>query len=57
MPYFKIYRDMGYVGTEDYDVVEVDNLIEAEDMAEQWALEMVSSWAEEITKEEYDQEV
>lgn len=52
MPQYKISVEFGFVGTEMSDVVEADNLEEAEEMAWQWGIDCVNSWATEIEEEE-----
>lgn len=48
MPKFKIGGSYGYVGTDWEDVIEVDDLEEAEELAKDQALERVDWWAEPI---------
>jgi hypothetical protein len=51
MPKYRIHRDMGFVGTEESQIVEADNLKEAEEMAKDWAYERVEAWAEQVHDE------
>ena len=48
MPKFKIHRSFGYVGTDDFEIIDADNLEDAEDQARDYALERVEWYAEEI---------
>ena len=52
MAKFKIGRDYGFVGSDDSDIIEAQNQKDAEAIAWDWAMENVSSWAEEIKTEE-----
>lgn len=52
MKKFRIGRSFGYAGDNDFDIIEAESLEEAEDIAWDWALERVSSWAEEIEESE-----
>lgn len=52
MPKYIIGRSYGYVGSDDTDEVEAESLEAAEEMAWEWAIERVSSWATEV---EYDE--
>lgn len=52
MPKYKIYRGFGYVGTDDYDIIDAESLEDAEEAAWQFAVERVESWAEEYNDED-----
>lgn len=52
MPKYIIGRSYGYAGSDDTDEVEAESLEAAEEMAWEWAIERVSSWATEV---EYDE--
>ena len=54
MPQYRIGMSFGFAGGDIEDVVEAENLEEAEEIAWQWAVERVNSWAEEIEEEESD---
>lgn len=56
MPKYRIKGNMGYVGTEWEDVIEAENIDDANQYAEDYALERIEFWAEEITEEEYIKE-
>lgn len=56
MPKYRIKGNMGYVGTDWQDVIEAEDMEDATKYAEDYALEMIEFWAEEITDEEYEKE-
>lgn len=57
MPQYKISVELGFAGIEMSDVVEADNLEEAEEIAWQWAVDHVNSRAEEMEEEEESDDV
>ena len=52
MPTYKIGRSYGYSGTTSYDFVEADSIEEAKEMAWEFAVERVDSWAEEYNEDD-----
>ena len=54
MPKYIIYRNYGWVGTDDSDIIEADTLKEAEELAWEFALDRVESWAELVEGTEDD---
>ena len=52
MPKFIVGRNYGYVGTEGTKEVECDTLDEAEDIAWEFAIEKLDSWAEPVEEED-----
>ncbi|MDE4176337.1 hypothetical protein PXK01_19450 [Phaeobacter sp. PT47_59] len=52
MPKFIIGRSYGYAGTSSEDEIEADSLEDAENMAWEFALENVESWAKEAEDQE-----
>lgn len=54
MKKYVIKRDYGYAGRPDADLVEAESLEDAQEMAWEWAIQRVDSWAEEYDPEEHD---
>ena len=52
MKKFRIGCSFGLAGDTQGDVIEAESQEEAEDIAWNWAIERVSSWAEEIEESE-----
>lgn len=52
MAKYRIGCSFGLAGDTQDDVIEAESLDEAEDIAWQWALERVSSWAELVEDDE-----
>ena len=55
MPYYKVGFETGYGGCGDEWYVEADSLKEAEAIAKDRLMEQVGHWAEECTKEEWEE--
>jgi hypothetical protein len=56
MPKYHIGRAYGYAGTEETDVIEADSLDEAQEIASEWAMERVDSWAELVDESTYERD-
>lgn len=51
MPRYRIWRSFGYAGTYSEDIIEADDLEEAEEMAQDFAFERVEYGAELLRDE------
>ena len=49
---YKIHRDFGFIGTHGCREVEAEDQKQAEDMAEEYAQERMTCWAEKIEEDE-----
>ena len=53
MPFFKVESDYGFVGTEEVEYIEADNLIDAYELKYENMKENLSVYAVEVTEETY----